>query len=66
MKPGDRVRLSARGLRAARKTHGGKKFPLKRLGTLHGANAYAAMVIWDGRRSIDKIPLVAVELAEAA
>jgi hypothetical protein len=62
MKSGDRVTLSPRGIKAAKATRGGKKFSLRRHGTIYSANNNSASVIWDGRTSLDKIPIAAVEL----
>jgi hypothetical protein len=67
MKPGDRVRLSERGVRAIKKAQRrGLKYPLARCGTVQFCNDHNAMIIWDGRTSLDQIPIAAVELAEAA
>ena len=62
MKPGDRVKLSRRGIKACRKSRGRQLIPLDRRGTVHFANNYSASVLWDGRSSLDKIPIEAIEL----
>ena len=66
MKSGDRVKLSQRGIKACRKSRGGPSIPLDRRGTVHYANNYSASVLWDGRSSLDKIPIEAIELEPTA
>ena len=63
MKQGDRVKLSQRGVKAVLKARGGTKYPLARRGVIVSTiNHYAVAVLWDGRRSLDRIPVAAVEL----
>lgn len=62
--PGDRVKMTDRYATTLSKAKGSKTgIWIGRVGTVRSCNSTAVCIVWDGRLSLDFVPLRAIERA---